>query len=79
MSQHQAERLPSVLSVLFYHSCRTFWYIEFPMEWDVFGENEAATSVESEAVWDTAETSPHVTEGEGEEEMSRGEMCKVSD
>lgn len=49
------------------------------MEWDVFGENEAATSVESEAVWDTAETSPHVTEGEGEEEMSRGEMCKVSD
>lgn len=32
-----------------------------------------------EAAWDAAETSPHVTESEGEEEMSRGKMCKVSD
>lgn len=49
------------------------WYIEFSMEQDVFGENEAATSdaVDSEALWDTTETSLHIMESEGEE-MSRG-------
>lgn len=68
-----------MLPVLSAQLQRTFWYIEFSVEWDVFGENEAATSVDSEAVWDTAETSLHVTESEGQEEMSRGKMCKVSD
>lgn len=46
------------------------------MEWDVFGEHEAATSVDNEADWDTAETPMHVTESGGEEEMSRERCAK---
>lgn len=47
----------------------------------VFGENEAATSdgVDSEAPWDTAETSLHIMESEGEERCPGGNVCKVSD
>lgn len=42
------------------------------MEQDAFGENVVARSdaVDSEAPWDTTETSPHIMES-GEEEMSR--------
>lgn len=41
----------------------------------MFGENEAATSDGgvSEAPWDTAETSVHITESGGEGEMTTGE------
>lgn len=54
--------------------CHAVWYIEFSMGQGAFGENEAATSdgTDSEAPWDTAETSLHIMESEGEEEMSRG-------
>lgn len=53
---------------------RAMCYIEFSMGQDVFGENEATTSdgADSEAPWDTAETSLHITESEGVKEMSRG-------
>lgn len=53
---------------------RAVWYIEFSMGQDVFGENEAATSdsSDSEARWDTAETSLHIMESQGVEEMSGG-------
>lgn len=46
---------------------------------DVLEENEAATSdgADSEALWDTAETSLHITESGVAEEMSRGE-CVLS-
>lgn len=46
---------------------------------DVLEENEAATSdgADSEAPWDTAETSLHITESGGAEEMSRGE-CQIN-
>lgn len=61
---------------------RAVWYIEFSMEQDVFGENEAATSVavDSEAPWDTAETSLHIMESEGERRRCPGGyVWKVSD
>lgn len=47
-------------------------YIEFPMGQDVFGENEATTSDDSEAPWDTAETSLHIMKSGGEETMTGG-------
>lgn len=41
---------------------RAAWYIGFSMGQGVFGENEAAKSDggDSEAPWDTAETSSHI-------------------
>lgn len=61
----------SIISTQLYHAV---CHIEFPMGQDVFGENEATTSddSDSEAPLDTAETSLHIMKSGAEEEMTGG-------